>query len=613
MNVVPFTRHTRRTRMLRLLSLAMSVYAALIAVELATVPPPARAANLTPIVGAGSTWAEPAIHQWTVAVHQALITVNYEAVGSTAGRQDFTSGIADFGASEIPYGVQDGNYYDPPPSRGYAYIPDVAGGTVFMYNLFINGHQVTNLRLSGPVIAAIFTNKITVWNDPRIRADNPDLHLPAIPIIPAVRSDGSGATADFTQWMLATEPSYWRAYCTVVGRNPCTQTSVYPVAPNTNMQALPGDPGVATFVSQPQSNGAIGYVEYSWALQKNFPVAKVLNAAGYYTYPTPGHIAVSLLKDQLNLNPNSATYLTQNLSQVYTNKDPRNYELSAYSYMIIPTDLNGNMTVDKGYTLGQFGSYMLCLGQSQVDPLGYSALPINLVERGFDQLKRIPGAQIPATPITTCHNPTFSTNGTNTLADNDPYPPACDKEGPVQCSTSTTDTGGGSGGGSGNGSGSGGNGGGSGNGSGSGGNGSGTGGNGNGSGNGGNGNGSGTGGIGNGSPTNTTSGGAHTTSGGAAASCDPNTGICSTTGAGTNGTNGTTGSSGSSNQAVGDNPVTLAANNGDGVEITLMSLAAGLLFALSAAPPLIAQAGRRRRQKRGIDDFYGDDRPGDRR
>src|SRR5262249_39076329 len=132
-------------------------------------------------------------------------------------------------------------------------------------------------------------------------------------------------------------------------------------------------------------------------------------------------------------------------------------ELSSYSYMIIPTSTANNFTPAKGYTLGAFGQYALCLGQSQVDAVGYSALPINLVQRGFDQLRKIPGNQVPATntgAIAQCHNPTFSTNGTNTLAVHDPFPPACDKKGPVQCSTGTGGAaphrgGGGSGGGGG--------------------------------------------------------------------------------------------------------------------------------------------------------------------
>ena len=95
------------------------------------------------------------------------------------------------------------------------------------------------------------------------------------------------------------------------------------------------------------------------------------------------------------------------------------------------------MTTAKGYTLGAFGAYLLCQGQVPLDALGYSALPINLVEAGFTQLQKIPGSQVPTTTaaqIQKCNNPTFSTNGTNTLADDDPNPPACDKQGPTQCS-----------------------------------------------------------------------------------------------------------------------------------------------------------------------------------
>src|SRR5215469_2054288 len=106
---------------------------------------PASAASLTPITGEGSTWAEPAINQWAVAVHQAGVIVNYGAVGSAEGRADFANGTADFAASEIPYGLPDGANSDPPPTtRGFAYIPDVAGATAFMYNLVINGQRVTN-------------------------------------------------------------------------------------------------------------------------------------------------------------------------------------------------------------------------------------------------------------------------------------------------------------------------------------------------------------------------------------------------------------------------------------------------------------------------------------
>src|SRR5439155_6127353 len=101
--------------------------------------------------------------------------INYSGTGSSDGRNQFRNGTVDFAVSEIPYGLTDGKVYDSPPDRGYAYMPIVAGGTSFMYNLKIGGKQVTNLRLSGDVLAKIFTGKITMWNDPAIAEDNPQL------------------------------------------------------------------------------------------------------------------------------------------------------------------------------------------------------------------------------------------------------------------------------------------------------------------------------------------------------------------------------------------------------------------------------------------------------
>ncbi len=190
------------------------------------------------------------------------------------------------------------------------------------------------------------------------------------------------------------------------------------------------------YVAQNGSDGAIGYTQYSFAITSGFPVAKLLNADGYYTEPTPGHVAVSLLEAQINTDPRSSDYLTENLSGVYTDTDPRTYELSAYSYFILPTNQTYPITPKQGYSLGAYGSYLLCQGQQQVDTLGYSALPINLVEAGYAQLRKIPGAQIQSTSgsfIQGCNNPTFDPNGNNKLAETDPQPAACDhsRQGPV--------------------------------------------------------------------------------------------------------------------------------------------------------------------------------------
>ncbi len=145
---------------------------------------------------------------------------------------------------------------------------------------------------------------------------------------------------------------------------------------------------------------------------------------------------MSLLAAQVDANSGDPLYQTENLAQVYTDPDPRTYELSYYSYLVVPTDLTHNMTDDKGYTLGAFGQYLLCAGQQQVDGLGYAALPINLVEDGFAQLATIPGADVPTTTAATlqgCDNPTFTPDGIDTLNLTDPQPPACDQQGASPC------------------------------------------------------------------------------------------------------------------------------------------------------------------------------------
>ena len=160
-------------------------------------------------------------------------------------------------------------------------------------------------------------------------------------------------------------------------------------------------------MSQGYGEGSITYVEYSYALESGFPVAKVLNAADYYVEPTADSVAVALLQAQINNDPGSADYLTQILDGVYNNGDPRTYPLSSYSYMIVPTEVGGVFTEPKGNTLGTFASYMLCEGQQQAEDLGYSPLPMNLVLAGFDQIKRIPGAGSASVDPNACNNPTF--------------------------------------------------------------------------------------------------------------------------------------------------------------------------------------------------------------
>lgn len=560
--------------------LALAV-ASLLCALLAFHAPAAEAASYTKISGAGSTWSSNALDQWRRNVSSnSGMTVNYAALGSSVGREQFKNGTADFAVSEIPYGLTEAGATDAPPKRGYAYMPIVAGGTAFMYNLKIGGKKVTNLRLSGEVVTKIFTGRITMWNHAEIRADNPGLNLPAARVIPVVRSDGSGTTAQLTTWMSKQHPALWNDYCGRAGRStPCGMTSYFPVVPGSSHIAKSGSLGVSGFTKQGHAEGAITYVEYSYAITTGFPVAKMLNASGYYVEPTASSVAVALLKARINEDKGSPNYLTQILDDVYRAADRRTYTLSSYSYMIIPTKAESPFNTAKGRTLGTFANYFLCDGQQQAEELGYSPLPKNLVQAGFNQVKRIPGAPSGSTDISKCRNPTFSADGSNTLAKNAPYPKACDKRGPTQCADGTAGakektpvkpgaTGGGS-------------------------NGGGTGGASTGGGSGG-GTAGATGGAASGGASGGDTAGTAGADGGTAGTAaggviDPDTGEL----IGDGGTGG--------DSSVVGNPVTLAAGESGGLRGVLMALSAVLLLGVVVGPPLTARAlAARNRRKEGF-------------
>lgn len=564
-------RHPRARRVYQAPALLLALVCALLAVH----PPGAFAATYVKISGSGSTWSANAIEQWRRNVKQQGMTVNYSSVGSSVGRTQFANGTSDFGVSEIPYGLSEFGTTDTPPRRKYAYMPIVAGGTSFMYNLKIGGKRVTNLRLSGDVLSKIFTGKLTMWNAAEIKADNPRLNLPARRIVPVIRSDGSGTTAQFTLWMSKQYGSAWNDYCRRAGKpTPCGLTSYFPNIPGSGFVAQSGSLGVAGYTKQPQAEGAITYVEYSYAKNAAFPVVKVLNKSGYYVEPTASSVAVALTRAQINNDPRSANYLTQNLDGVYTYGDRRTYPLSSYSYMIIPTKEEMGFTKAKGATLSAFGNYFLCEGQQQADRLGYSPLPINLVQAAMEQVRKIPGAEVENINIKNCNNPTFSSDGKNLLAKNAAYPAACDKKGSDQCATGTggarqptapSGSGGTSGG-------------------------SGTGGSGTSGGTGTTGGSAATGGTGSTGGTGTTGGTGGAAAGGTTggAVLDPDTGEV---------LSGDQGSGGDTSVAA--TPVSLGSGDALGLRTALMALSAVLLVGVVVGPPLLARLMTSRTRRNG--------------
>ncbi|GAB3460842.1 phosphate ABC transporter substrate-binding protein PstS [Actinophytocola sediminis] len=520
------------------------VVVALGAVAVTPVAPAAAQPAYEAITGTGSTWSQNALDQWVQDVRRNGMTVSYSGVGSSAGRKQFADGQSDFGVSEIPYqGQGEDQQPDSSPNRSYAYMPIVAGGTSFMYHLRVGGQLYRGLRLSGQTVAKIFTGAIRNWNDPAITGDNNGRQLPNKPIVPIVRGDGSGTTAQFTTWLDTEHSGIWRGYCG------CTKfTSYYPVnkgkAPLMTSQT--GSDRVAGSVASAAGDGSITYVEYSYATARDFPVAKVLNRGGFYVEPTHYNVAVALTRARINQDTNSQNYLTQILNDVYRFNDPRTYPLSSYSYAIVPTTAKGaeRITPGKGRTMSDFMYYFLCQGQSAMPALGYSPLPANLVHAAFAQVKKIPHATLNDTDVSKCGNPTFTPGdlNSNRLVKEAPMPPACDRQGQGPCGPAQG-TGGGGGGASG-------------------------------------GSGGGAGGGGGGAAAGGDAGGP------ASQAVDPETGLPMDAGGETDGS------------ALAGSATELAAFRSDGMSSALAGLVVLQLLLVLVVPPFVIRAQRRRRERR---------------
>ncbi len=405
---------------------------------------PALASSFVRLGGDGSSFAAPAIDQWSTDVVGRGINIDYSADGSAAGRTNYIENQADFAGSDIQFLTTPdpfGGGIENTGSLAYSYIPIVAGGTAFMYNLKVGNRKITDLRLSGLTIAKIFTGQIRNWDDKAITHDY-GAALPAQPITVITRSDGSGASYQFTRYLSKVYPSVWSAFCASHhAKSGCGPTEFFPGF--SGSQQKNGSDQVANYVaSSTYGEGSIAYDEYSYAKSRNLPVVKLLNAAGYYSEPSPSNVAIALQSAVINENERSKDFLIQDLDKVYTSKDPRTYPVSSYSYLIVPRDKRAGtdgppqrFTTDKGKTLSTWLNYVLCGAQQSAGTLGYSPLPKNLVVGGFKQVLHIPGhVGVPnLNKLAGCNNPTYS-DGVNHLITGAPQPSPCDKIGsPLNC------------------------------------------------------------------------------------------------------------------------------------------------------------------------------------
>ena len=367
---------------------------------------PAAYADGPTINGSGSTWSAIAIDQWRADVgNKRGLTVNYNSVGSSSGREYYISlgEQTDFAVSEIPF-VGDETARLKSHNRTFQYLPIVAGGTAMMYNLKDSaGRRIRDLRLSADTITGIFTGAITKWNDPKIAADY-GRPLPDLAITPVIRSDGSGTSAQFAAYMAHESSRIWSAFAKKKMLAAGLPVSNYPDLPTSIAQK--GSDGIANYVANPVVGlGAIGYLESSYAVQRNFPVVAVKNRAGKFALPTSRNVATALTKATLNSDR------TQNLDGVYTNPAAGAYPISSYSYMIVPNKTG--LAADKTAVLGKFMLYFACEGQQTASLLGYSPLPKNLVSVVFDAVRNLPAGR-PTPPDLTyaaCANPTLRDDG----------------------------------------------------------------------------------------------------------------------------------------------------------------------------------------------------------
>jgi phosphate transport system substrate-binding protein len=300
----------------------------------------------SPLVGAGSTLVAPLMSKWqSDYASKSEETVTYGAIGSGGGIDQITSRTVDFGASDAPLTEEQFEEAD-----GVEQIPWALSGTVPAYN--VSGAP-SNLKLSGEILADIYLGNVSKWDDPAIAKLNPGASLPSTKITPVYRSDGSGDTYAFTNYLSTVDPEFKSK----VG----TSTTVkFP----TGVGAEKND-GVSAAISQ--TDGAIGYVGLAYALSNELSMPLVENSAG--SFPEPGVESVEAAADAVSkIGPNNEISLADLPSSAADA-----YPISTYTYVIVP--LEG----EKADALKKFITYAIGPGQEYGPDLDFAPLPKQVV------------------------------------------------------------------------------------------------------------------------------------------------------------------------------------------------------------------------------------------
>jgi phosphate transport system substrate-binding protein len=315
------------------------------------------------INGAGATFPFPIYSKWFNEYNRLHpdIKFNYQSIGSGGGIKQFTDGTVDFGASDAP--MKDEQIAKAPD---VVHIPTALGADVIAYN----APGVNGLRFSPETLANIFLGKITKWNDPAVAADNPGLKLPDQTITVARRSDGSGTTYIFTDY-LAKVSSEWK---TKVGAG----TSVnWPVGLGGK-----GNEGVTGIVKS--TPGSIGYVELIYAIQQKLSVAEIKNKEGTWVKPSLASTTAAAAGIQM----------PDDFRVSITNPAGKEaYPISGFTYLLVHRDAKDKA---KGTAIINFLRWALTDGQSLATALDYAPLPKPVQEK---VLKTIDSLTVQGTKI----------------------------------------------------------------------------------------------------------------------------------------------------------------------------------------------------------------------
>jgi phosphate transport system substrate-binding protein len=298
--------------------------------------------------GAGSSFVAPLVNSWVAPVKSALgMTLNYSAVGSGAGIKAIQNRTVDFGASDAPMTTsQFGG------CNGCIQIPWALASTSVFYNL-PGGDNF--LHMSGPVLAKIYLGKIKTWNDPAIKKLNPGRNLPSRAITVVHRSDGSGTTYNFTDYLSHVSPT-WKSQ---LGRGTAV---AWPAG-----IGAPHSAGVAAVVTQ--TPGAIGYAETAYPVQNHLTYFRMLNRDGKYVLPKlKGIIAAAALDSHPN-KAGAMSIVDPPAQKKYANA----YPISTYTYILLAKQSK------QGASLRQLVNWAITKGQAYGPKQFFAPLPASVV------------------------------------------------------------------------------------------------------------------------------------------------------------------------------------------------------------------------------------------